>query len=64
MLNKNNITREMMEEQADNLENYLNIVENYIIIKGITKKEKEKAVKKVRKLIKKLREGDKSVYKD
>ena len=46
-----------MKSMADNLENYLNIIDNYVIIEGITKEEYDDAVKKIKKLIKKLRKG-------
>lgn len=54
-LTKSDIT--LMRNMADNLENYLATTEDYIIIKGLTKEEHDRAVKKVRKLIKKLRKG-------
>ena len=47
----------LMKNMADNLENYLNIVQPYLIIQGITKEEYDDAVKKVKKLIKHLRNG-------
>lgn len=49
--------RNIMESMADNLENYLSIIDSYIIIDGISKDEYDDAVKTVRKLIKKLRKG-------
>ena len=49
--------KKLMKSMADNLENYLNIIDNYVIIEGITKEEYDDAVKKIKKLIKKLRKG-------
>ena len=42
---------------ADNLEQYLYIIENYVIIEGLTKEEYDESVKNTKKLIKKLRKG-------
>jgi stalled ribosome rescue protein Dom34 len=50
--------KEKMKKQAENLENYLDIIENYVIIEGISEEEYKKAVKTVKKLIKKLKKGD------
>lgn len=50
--------KKLMEEMADNLENYLEIIESYVIIQGITKEEYDDSVKKVKKLIKHLRKGN------
>ncbi len=49
--------KKLMKAMADNLENYLNIIDSYVIIEGITKDEYDDAVKTVKKLIKKLRKG-------
>ena len=49
--------KKLMKSMAENLENYLDLIENYIIIKGLTKDEYDNAVKTVRKLIKKLKKG-------
>lgn len=49
--------KELMSKMADNLESYLNIIESYVIIEGITEEEYNDAVKKIKKLIKKLRKG-------
>ena len=49
--------KKLMKAMADNLENYLDIIDNYVIIEGITKDEYDNAVKTVKKLIKKLRKG-------
>lgn len=49
--------KNIMNKMADNLENYLEIIDQYVIIEGITKEEYDKAVKKINKLIKKLRQG-------
>lgn len=49
--------QKFMNDMADNLESYLEIIDKYIIIEGLTKEEYDDSVKKVRKLIKKLRKG-------
>lgn len=49
--------KKLMNDMADNLENYLEIIDNYVIIEGITKEEYDDSVKVVKKLIKKLRKG-------
>lgn len=49
--------KKLMKNMADNLEKYLEIVESYLIIQGITKEEYDDAVKTTKKLIKKLRKG-------
>lgn len=46
-----------LDMMANNLEEYLDLVENYIIIDGISEEEYKDAVKTVKKLIKKLRKG-------
>ena len=46
-----------MNEIANDLENYLDIIDSYVIIEGITKDEYENAKNTVKKLIKKLRKG-------
>ena len=51
-----------MKQMAESLEEYLSVIENYVIINGLTEKEYEKAVETVKKLIKKLKKGDTSVY--
>ena len=51
-----------MKEMAESLEEYLSVIENYVIINGLTEKEYDKAVETVKKLIKKLKKGDTSVY--
>ena len=49
--------KKLMNNMADDLENYIDIIESYIIIEGITEEEYEESLKTVRKLIKKLRKG-------
>lgn len=49
--------KKLMNNMADDLENYLDIIDSYIIIEGITEEEYEESMKTVRKLIKKLRKG-------
>ena len=51
-----------MKQMAESLEEYLSVLENYVIINGLTEKEYDKAVETVKKLIKKLKKGDTSVY--
>lgn len=51
-----------MKQMAESLEEYLSVIENYVIINGLTEKEYDKAVETVKKLIKKLKKGDTSVY--
>lgn len=53
-----NYDKKLMKKMADNLENYLNIINRYVIIEGISKEEYDASVKKVKKLIKKLRKGE------
>ena len=47
----------LMKKMADNLEAYLDTIENYVIIEGLSKDEYDKSVKTVKKLIKKLRKN-------
>ena len=47
----------MMTKMAENLENYLDIIDNYVIIEGLSKEDYGQAVKTVKKLIKKLKKG-------
>lgn len=49
--------KKLMKDMADNFESYVDIVENYVIIEGITKEEYEWAVKTVKKMIKHLKKG-------
>lgn len=48
---------EEMLKDADNYENYLNIIETYCILKNLSPEKYEKATHKIRKMIKYLREG-------
>ena len=59
-----NIEQGLMNDVADTLENYLDIASNYLIIEDISYQEKERAMKIVKKAIKKLREGDPSAVWD
>ena len=52
------IPQATLDKMASNLENYLEILDRYIILEGITKEEYEASVKTIKKLIKKLRKGD------
>ena len=46
-----------MREEADSIEAYLNIINSFAIIKGLTPKQYKESVKKTKELIKYLREG-------
>lgn len=46
-----------MDAMADNYKAYLDIIDSFIIIEGISQEEYDDARKKVKKLIKYLREG-------
>lgn len=63
-----NITKEHMEYLADHIENYIDELNNTMIIPNdIASEHKdqiEEAIKRCRLLIKKLRKGDTSVFKD
>lgn len=50
--------KKLMDRMADDLENYLEIVDKYIIIEGLSPEDYKKARKKVKKLIKHLRKGE------
>lgn len=49
--------REEMKREAENLQSYLDIVTELIVITGITQKQYDKAVSKVKELIKLLKKG-------
>lgn len=63
-----NISKEDMNNIADNIENYIELLKDVMIIpESISKKHEkriQKALKITEKLIKKLRKGDTSVFKD
>ena len=50
--------QKLMNAMADDLENYLDIIDRYVIIDGITEEEYNESVKTVKKLIKNLRKGN------
>ena len=50
--------QKLMNAMADDLENYLDIVDRYVIIDGITEEEYNESVKTVKKLIRNLRKGN------
>ena len=54
--------RKKMKAMANSIECYLDYIETYAIFDGITEEEWKKNVKTVKKLIKKLRKGDPSVF--
>ena len=64
----NNITKENMQYLADHIENHVNYFESIMIIPDEIRDECEKhineGIKRTKKLIKKLRKGDRSVFKD
>ena len=55
-------SKKNMDDMADSLERYLEFVDNFCVIQDATDKEIADAKDKVKKLIKKLRKGDKSVF--
>lgn len=63
-----NISKEDMNRLADAIENYINLLEEIMIIPEEIIDEcgddVEEGIKRSKKLIKKLRNGDKSVFKD
>ena len=62
-----NIRKKDMDRLADNIENYIDFLENVIVIPDDIKDKHEDdikaAIKMSKKLIKKLRNGDSSVFK-
>ena len=54
--------RKMMKELARSIKGYIDYVEVYAIFDGITEKEWKKNMKRAKKLIKKLKKGDPSVF--
>ena len=62
------ITKKDMDDFADGLERYLHVFQEIMIIPDEIKKdvgdEMEESIKIVKQLIKKLRKGDRSVFKD
>lgn len=55
--NPSDYSLKQMREEADSIESYLNIINSFAIIKGLSPKEYKESVKKVKELIKYLREG-------
>lgn len=58
------ITNKDMDEMADALQKYISDFDRYIIKEGLSVEEYTKNKKTVKKLIKKLREHDRSVFRD
>lgn len=54
--------RKLMDQFADSIEGYVDSVNTYFIFEGINKEEWKKMKKQAKKLIRKLREGDPSVF--
>lgn len=50
--------KKFMKSMAKNFKNYLDIVDRYVIIDGLTKKEYKEAKKQMKKLIKHLKNGE------
>lgn len=67
-LNPEDITKEDMRKLADHIENYVDTLESVMIIPEPLVKEYgdriNSGIKTTRKLIQKLRKGDRSVFKD
>ncbi len=67
-MDPNSITKNDMENLADGIEEYLDCLKDIIIfpdeLKREVKPKMKRAMKTVEELIKKLRKGDKSVFKD
>ena len=55
---KNKVKDAEIKEMIQSLKDYLEIVDNYLIIQGLSQKEYEKSIKKVKQLIKKLEKGE------
>jgi len=72
MINKDyfdpeNITKDDMKQLAEHINEYLDVLEEVMVIPEELIKDEElikAALKRSRKLVRKLREGDKSVFKD
>lgn len=47
-----------LEKLADSMEEYVDVIERYVIIEGVTEEEKKQYIKTIRKAIKKIRKGD------
>lgn len=58
------ITDKQMEEMADSIERYMDDYDRYIIKEGVSKEDYKSAKKNVRKLVKKLRKHDRTVFRD
>lgn len=54
--------RKMMKELADSIKGYIKYMEVYVIFEGVTEDEWKKNMKVAKKLIKKLKKGDPSVF--
>ena len=54
--------RKLMNDFADAIEGYLDSVNTYYIFEGVNEESWKKMKKKTKKLIKKLRQGDPSVF--
>ena len=61
-INYNGDIRKLMGHIASSIEGYIDYIETYAIFEGITEKEWETNMKIVKKLIKKLKKGDPSVF--
>ena len=54
--------RKLMDDIANSIEGYIDNMETYAIFEGMTEAEWDKNMKIAKKLIKKLRKGDPSVF--
>ena len=54
--------RKLMNEIADSIQGYIDYIETYAIFEGTTESEWDKNMEIAKKLIKKLRKGDPSVF--
>ena len=55
-------TPEYMQKLADNLESYIDLIDRFLIVEGLTEKEYKDAMKTTKKLIKKLRKNNLDVF--
>lgn len=61
-INYNGDIRKLMTQIADSIEEYVDSINSYFIFDGVHKDEWDMMEKKIKKLIKKLRKGDPSVF--
>jgi hypothetical protein len=61
-LHYNGDIQKLMKKMAKNLKQYIDCVTQYTIIEGVTEEEFKKALKRAKKLIEKLNDGDPEVF--